>query len=59
MNTLPELEYTRPTPSEQSKLCLGRVFVERRIRERNAWDDRIEKAREERERMRSLFGNAE
>ncbi len=59
MNNLPEFEETRQALSEEYKLDSGRVFAERRIRERNALDKRIEKARKDRERMRSLFGNAE
>ncbi len=58
MNNLAPIEYTRPTQSEQSKLDLGLVFFERRMRERNAWDDRIEKARKDRE-LRSMFWNLE
>ncbi len=58
MNTLPELEYTRPTQSEESKLDSGRVFVERRIRERNKHDDRMEKLREARRLTEGLYGPA-
>ncbi len=58
MNNLAPIEYTRPTQSEQSKLDSGRVFAERRIRERNKHDERMEKLKEARRLTEGLYGPA-
>ncbi len=58
MNELNPFEYTRPTQAEQSKLASGVVFLERKRRERNKHDDRMEKLREARRLAEGLYGPA-
>lgn len=46
--TIEQTPYTPPTPRERTQLDTARVFIERQRRQRNALDEKMERARLER-----------